>query len=60
MIERCDNCRFFYALTLRCRKKPPVPVPAMQGNDMKVLGVFPETTPTNWCGEYELDKTKES
>lgn len=54
MIERCETCRFFSALTNECRRKAPAAFPVGTGaGQVQVLGVFPPTKAANWCGEFE-------
>ena len=53
-IQQCGNCRFYQDRndgtdTGVCRRHTPV------GRLADVHYRFPETTPADWCGEYERD-----
>lgn len=44
--ERCGNCRYWSQAGL-CRRFPP----ARPAHHLNL--VFPETMPTEWCGEWK-------
>ena len=50
MAENCGNCRFWYADgDGQCRRSPPV-IDFEDG----VSSVFPPTSESDWCGEWEI------
>jgi hypothetical protein len=52
--KRCGTCKYFSKLMDECRKNPPKPIAAPTPNGLEVLGIFPSTTPSGWCGQHEV------
>lgn len=52
----CIACRAFSPLTKECRKHSPDGVVVQgPGGVASVMGVWPATSPDNWCCEFEPD-----
>lgn len=57
---KCRDCRFFHDTTVlgssirkgECRRRAPVLV-GLDGRPPQPWGAFPETYPTDFCGEFE-------
>jgi len=53
MNKKCQYCEAFEPLTLQCRINPPVPVlVGAPPSGMQIVGMFPPTTPNNWCSKF--------
>lgn len=54
----CETCKWFSCIEMYqgfCRRNPPVPKAHSDNSpplDNGWFGVWPETGPMNWCGEY--------
>lgn len=61
VIERCGDCHFFDKKEQECRAKAPTafvmpsPSPIMGGMPQPptILGIWPSTRETYWCGEFK-------
>ena len=52
----CETCPFFSHLQNQCRRNPPtgVPIPTREGITM--MGTWPPTQKSEWCGEHPKRK----
>jgi hypothetical protein len=55
--EQCNNCRFYWRGATECRRHAPGNFPyetndSMGWDTIRMLGRWPRTGPTDWCGDY--------
>jgi hypothetical protein len=56
-VKTCSSCVYFAALQAQCRKNPPTAIAAANGNQLQIIGIWPPTKDSDWCGAHESDRS---